>query len=300
MKTAAQIRAASSWCRKAPSPVVFVPTMGALHEGHASLIRKARRVADSTASRASTASTASTASKGSVVVSIFVNPRQFGPKEDLSRYPRPFAADRALCRNERVDLLFHPSVESMYAGDHSVSVHETTLSKGFCGASRVGHFDGVCTVVAMLFQIIAPDIAIFGEKDWQQLAVIRRMVRDLRMPVKIMAHPTIRENDGLALSSRNRFLTSEDRSVAPRIYESLKARSKEASEGEFSVARLRRDLIRDLSAIPGAKVEYAEIVNESTLSPMKKIGEGGTARALVALRLGVVRLIDNMALPSPR
>ena len=228
--------------------------MGALHEGHASLIRKARRVADSTASRASTASTASTASKGSVVVSIFVNPRQFGPKEDLSRYPRPFAADRALCRNERVDLLFHPSVESMYAGDHSVSVHETTLSKGFCGASRVGHFDGVCTVVAMLFQIIAPDIAIFGE----------------------------------------------DRSVAPRIYESLKARSKEASEGEFSVARLRRDLIRDLSAIPGAKVEYAEIVNESTLSPMKKIGEGGTARALVALRLGAVRLIDNMALPSPR
>jgi pantoate--beta-alanine ligase len=152
----------------------------------------------------------------------------------------------------------------------------------------------------MLFQIIAPDIAIFGEKDWQQLALIRRMVRDLRMPVKIMAHPTVRENDGLALSSRNRFLTSEDRSVAPRVYESLKARSKEASEGEVSVARLRRDLIRDLSAIPGAKVEYAEIVNESTLSPMEKIGEGGTARALVALRLGAVRLIDNMALPSPR
>ena len=259
--------------------------MGALHAGHASLIRQARRTAGP---------------KGSVVLSIFVNPTQFGPKEDLSRYPRPFAADRKLCREEGVDLLFHPSPEAMYARDHSVSIHEKSLSSGLCGASRPGHFDGVCTVVAMLFQIVAPDIAIFGEKDWQQLAVIRRMVRDLRMPVTIKGCRTVREKDGLALSSRNRFLSRENRSMAPRIYQTLKARSMDVAGGEVSVARLRRNLIMDLAAIPGASLDYAEIMHESTLSPLKKLDAKNPARALVAVRFGDVRLIDNMALPTPR
>ena len=259
--------------------------MGALHEGHASLIRQARRTAGT---------------KGSVVISIFVNPTQFGPNEDFTRYPRSFAADRDLCRKEGVDLLFHPSPQEMYARDHTVSVHEKSLSRVLCGASRPGHFDGVCTVVAMLFQIIAPDIAIFGEKDWQQLAVIRRMVRDLKMPVTIKGFRTVREKDGLAFSSRNRFLSRENRLMAPRIYQALKARSMEAAGGELSVARLRRNMIRDLASIPGASVDYAEIVDATNLSPLKKLDAASTARALVAVRFGNVRLIDNLALRTPR
>jgi pantoate--beta-alanine ligase len=284
VKTAARISAASLWCREASrrkGPVVFVPTMGALHEGHAALIRRARRAAGST---------------GSVVVSLFVNPTQFGPKEDLSRYPRPFAQDRVLCLREGVDLLFHPAPEEMYAGDASVMVRENSLSTGLCGASRPGHFDGVCTVVTMLFQIVRPEIAVFGEKDWQQLAVIRRMVRDLKMPVKILGHPIVREADGLALSSRNRLLTPEARSVAPRIYQALMAASMEAEAGEHSAARLRRSLLADLAAIPGAEVDYAEIVDGATLRPLKTLDGAPSARALVAVRLGSVRLIDNLRL----
>ena len=226
--------------------------MGALHEGHASLIRRARRVAGK---------------NGSVVVSIFVNPTQFGPKEDLTRYPRPFAQDVAICNQEGVDLLFHPTPSEMYEGDASVMVSESHLSIGLCGASRPGHFNGVCTVVAMFFNIIRPTIALFGEKDWQQLAIIRRMVRDLKMPIKIIAHPTVREEDGLALSSRNLLLTPAARTLAPRIYQALLATEMEAEEGE-------------------------------TLEPFKKLGDGISARSLVAVKLGSVRLIDNIRLPS--
>ncbi len=280
----------TAWRSKAISPVVFVPTMGALHEGHASLIRRARRLADRGGK------------KGRVVVSIFVNPKQFGPNEDLSEYPRPFAEDVALCKREGVDLLFHPSPREMYAVDNSVAVNESSLSLGLCGGSRPGHFDGVCTVVAMLFNIIRPDIAIFGEKDWQQLAVIRRMVRDLKIPVKIVCHPIVREEDGLALSSRNRLLLPESRLVAPRIYQALLASAMEAEAGEASVTRLRQGLKKDLAAIHGAEVDYVEIVDESTLAPLKKLTPQVKARALVAVRfcpLGTVsvRLIDNISLP---
>ena len=280
----------TAWRSKATSPVVFVPTMGALHEGHASLIRRARRLADRRGN------------KGSVVVSIFVNPKQFGPKEDLSLYPRPFAEDVALCRREGVDILFHPNPGEMYAENASVTVTESSLSLVLCGASRPGHFDGVCTVVAMLFNIVRPAITIFGEKDWQQLAVIRRMVRDLKIPVKIVGYPTVREEDGLALSSRNRLLSPESRLVAPRIYQALIASAMEAEAGETSVTRLRQQLSKELAAIPGAEVDYAEIVDESTLAPLNKLSPRVKARALVAVRLasakqGSVRLIDNLSLP---
>lgn len=280
----------TAWRSKATSPVVFVPTMGALHEGHASLIRRARRLAGANGK------------KGSVVVSIFVNPKQFGPKEDLLLYPRPFAEDVALCRREGVDLLFHPNPGEMYAEDASVTVTESSLSLVLCGASRPGHFDGVCTVVAMLFNIVRPAIAIFGEKDWQQLAVIRRMVSDLKIPVKIVGHPTVREEDGLALSSRNRLLSPDARRVAPRIYQALIASAMEAEAGETSVTRLRQQLSKELAAIPGAEVDYAEIVDESTLAPLNKLSPLVKARALVAVRLdsseqGSVRLIDNLSLP---
>jgi len=259
--------------------------MGALHGGHAALIRRARRLAG-------------THKGGRVVVSIFVNPKQFGPKEDLSRYPRPFDADHALCVREGVDLLYHPSVEEMYPSDASMTISEKALSRGLCGATRPGHFDGVCTVVAMLFNVVRPDIAVFGEKDWQQLAVIRRMVRDLKIPVKIQGHPTIREEDGLALSSRNRLLAPEARRMAPRIYQSLMGCAMQAAAGEVSVSRLQRDLLKDLASIPGSSVDYAEIVDQQTLAPISKLGVTTKARALVAVRLGAVRLIDNLPITT--
>ncbi|MEY2907180.1 MAG: hypothetical protein RLZZ408_1651 [Verrucomicrobiota bacterium] len=255
--------------------------MGALHEGHAALIRKARKLAGA---------------KGRVVVSIFVNPTQFGPKEDLAKYPRPFACDRMICRKEGADLLFHPTPAEMYAADASVKVRESSLATGLCGASRPGHFDGVCTVVTMLFNIVQPDIAVFGEKDWQQLAVIRRMVRDLAMPVNIISHPTVREEDGLALSSRNRLLTPEARRVAPRIHQALIATAMEAEAGEHRVARLRGGLMKELSAIPGAVVDYAEILDGQTLGSLKAAEPGTGARIFAAVRLGSVRLIDNLSI----
>jgi len=252
--------------------------MGALHEGHTALIRRARRLAGT---------------KGRVVVSIFVNPKQFGPSEDFSRYPRPFSQDRDLCESEGVDLLFHPSVEEIYEENTSVTVTEKSLSSGLCGFSRPGHFDGVCTVVDILFNVIRPDIAVFGEKDWQQLAVIRRMVRDLKMQVKIQGHPTVREEDGLALSSRNRLLLPGERLMAPRIYQALQGAAME-SEVVPAIGVIKRRLGRDLAAIPGAEIDYVEIVDEATLAPLKKISFGVRARALVSVHFGSVRLIDNL------
>ena len=285
MKSAARIVAATAWRRDLRGPVVFVPTMGALHSGHAALIRKARRIAGD---------------GGKVAVSVFVNPTQFGVGEDFSRYPRTLAADTALCRKEGADLLFAPSAGEMYSADASIMISERSLSKGFCGASRPGHFDGVCTVVAMLLNILRADAALFGEKDWQQVAVIRRMVRDLKIPVRIVTHPTVREKDGLALSSRNRLLTPEARRLAPRIFQALTAAAMEAESGETSVARLEKGLRRDLTGIPGAVLDYASIVDEGTLLAIKRLGKPHRARVLAAVRFGSVRLIDNLPIPSPR
>lgn len=194
------------WRQRATAPVVLVPTMGALHQGHLDLVREAKRLAGDL---------------GRVAVSIFVNPLQFGPGEDLDRYPRTLESDVAGCREAGADLVFAPSNSQIYHPDRSVQIIEQSLSKVLCGASRPGHFDGVCTVVAKLFNLFQPDAAVFGKKDFQQLAIIRRMVRDLDIPVRLHGMETVREADGLAMSSRNRYLTAEERAQAPALRASL-------------------------------------------------------------------------------
>lgn len=255
--------------------MVLVPTMGALHDGHAALVRCARKLAGE---------------NGSVVVSVFVNPIQFGPREDFSKYPRSWAHDLKICRAGGADLVFRPSVDQMYRDDRSVVVEENSLSRSLCGASRPGHFRGVCTVVAKLFLILRPDIAIFGEKDWQQLAIIRRMVRDLDFPVRIVGHPTIREPDGLAMSSRNDYLTADERAVAPGIYAALKMAVEAKRAGDILKAGRRR-----IEQIPGAKIDYLELVDAETIEPVRKFSR--PMRLAVAVFLGKARLIDNIAVP---
>ena len=286
MKKTTRISVARQFCRNAPGPLVLVTTMGALHEGHAALFRRARHVAGS---------------KGTVVVSIFVNPKQFAPTEDLSKYPRPLAADLALCQREKVDLVFHPSVEEMYTPDDSMKIEENQLSLGLCGRSRPGHFSGALTVIAKLFNILSPDVVIFGEKDWQQLALVRRLVRDFNYPIKVIGHPTVREHDHLALSSRNTYLSPEARALAPAIYQALQATAQRVKQGETSVSKLITATQRALTAISKASIDYIEIVNEATLQPLTKLQRGtAQARLLVAVRLGNTRLIDNQALLLPR
>lgn len=259
--------------------VVLVPTMGALHEGHATLLRKARKLAGR---------------GGRVVVSIFVNPTQFLPGEDLDAYPRPWRKDLAMCRELGVDLVFRPSADAMYPGDRSVQVVERALSRGLCGASRPGHFDGVCTVVAKLFHIVQPDEAVFGEKDFQQLAVIRRMVRDLDFPVRIRPVPTVREADGLAASSRNRYLSEAERVQAGCLYRSLRMTRKAWRGGVRDRCELLETLRCGVEEVPLARVDYAEIVDPESLEPW--MPSMPRARALLAARVGGTRLIDNMAL----
>lgn len=276
MKVAKSIAVFRTWRKTKPGRVVLVPTMGALHAGHAALIRSARKLAGR---------------RGVVVVSIFVNPTQFGQKEDFSSYPRPFRNDLSICRSAGADAIFAPPVEELYAGDASVAVEESHLSQTLCGRSRPGHFRGVCTVVAKLFLIVQPTQAVFGEKDWQQLAILRRMVRDLNFPVEMLGHPTIRERDGLATSSRNAYLTAGERAVAPRIHEALRraATKKSPPAIEASARKL-------LSAIPGARLDYAEAVEATSLQPLKNRTSPG--RLAAAVFLGKARLIDNIPLPA--
>ncbi len=250
--------------------------MGALHAGHAALVAKARRLAGE---------------EGTVEVSIFVNPTQFGPKEDFGSYPRRLAEDAALCRSFGADVIFAPSVEEMYAPDRSVFVDEGALSGVLCGKSRPGHFRGVCTVVAKLLLILQPDVAVFGEKDWQQLAIIRRMVRDLNIPVKVVGHATVREKDGLAMSSRNQYLTPEERTVAPGIQAALRKAAGQSSVG--AVLKTGRKLIEK---IPGARLDYLELVDAETLEPVKSLR--GKMRLATAVFLGKARLIDNIGVPA--
>lgn len=265
--------------RARTGPVALVPTMGALHHGHAALIKRAR---------------GAVGSDGTVVVSIFVNPLQFGPKEDLSRYPRPLSRDLALCRSLGVDVVFTPAAEKIIAPDASVFVDESgALTTGLCGASRPGHFRGVCTIVAKLFNITAPDIAVFGEKDWQQLAVIRRMVRDLDFGIRIIGHPIVREPDGLAVSSRNVYLSPDERRVAPQIFAALRASAEQATP-----AAIRKALARHLAKIPGARVDYIEVVHPDTLAPIRTIADG--ALVAIALFLGRTRLIDNIRIAASK
>ena len=256
--------------------------MGALHEGHAALIRKARKLAGN---------------RGTVAVTIFVNPKQFAAHEDLSKYPRPLAADLAICRRENADVVFNPSVEEMYASDHSIMIEESCLSRGLCGVSRPGHFSGAITVITKFLNIITPDVVVFGEKDWQQLALVRRLVRDLNYGIRVIAHPTIREDNSLALSSRNVYLQPEERTVAPQIYASLMATAKLACRGKTDVPELLKITRDALLTIPKIKIDYVSIVESDTLEPLTKLIPGKTnARLLIAVFLGKTRLIDNVSL----
>ena len=259
--------------------VALVPTMGNLHEGHLSLVRIARARADY------------------VILSDFVNPTQFGPNEDFDSYPRTFDEDAALCRAEGVSLLFHPAPGAMYAPDASVSLIETALSRYLCGASRPIHFNGVCTVVAKLFLLAQPHLAVFGEKDAQQLAVIRRMVRDLFFPVEIVPAPISREPDGLARSSRNRYLTPDQRAQAPVLQRSLQAAKTLFDSGERRTDALLAAVRDVLATAPDANVEYATLSDASTLVPLPSDALL-TAPVLLALavRFGATRLIDNVTL----
>lgn len=277
MKIAKTVAAVRSFRRlNAGSHLVLVPTMGALHHGHAALIRRARQLAGP---------------KGRVVVSVFVNPTQFGPKEDFSNYPRPWRNDLKVCRENGADLVFAPPVEEVYASDRSILVDENSLSRHLCGASRPGHFSGVCTVVSKLFLIVQPDVAVFGEKDWQQLAIIRRLVRDLNIPVNVVGHPTVREKDGLATSSRNVYLTPEERALAPSIHAALtKGAEQKSARTVLSTAQ------RLIEKIPGARLDYLQLVDAETLESVRKLDR--PMRLATAVFLGKARLIDNIAVPT--
>lgn len=279
MKCLTRLAAITRFVREAPRPLVLVPTMGALHAGHAALVRRARQLAGL---------------KGTVVVSIFVNPTQFGPREDFSRYPRTLKADQALSRKAGAEVILALQSDEMYPADFSTWVDELALTPGLCGASRPGHFRGVTTVVAKLFNLVQPDIAIFGQKDWQQLAVIRRMVRDLNFPIRIVGVPTVRETDGLALSSRNQYLTPAERTVAPQLSAALIAAKRRAAAGEKRAAVLLNETRRALAKIPGGELDYLELVDAETLAPIRRIDR--TATLAVAFKFSAARLIDNIQL----
>ena len=264
---------------RADGPVALVPTMGALHEGHLTLVREARKLA------------------AHVVVSIFVNPRQFGANEDLSSYPRPFERDCELLRGEGVSLLWNPDGEAMYPPGYATNISVSGVSEGQCGSARPGHFDGVATVVCKLFNQVRPDMALFGEKDWQQLAVIRRMARDLDLSLPkaeaILGVATVREPDGLAMSSRNAYLTAEERAQAaalPRAMQAAIAALRSGTAPVTAIAGLEQALI----AGGFASVDYAEFADADSLQVLSHLDDR-PARLLVAARIGKARLIDNMA-----
>jgi len=255
--------------------IALVATMGCLHDGHMSLIRKAKAAADI------------------VVVSIYVNPLQFGPNEDLDSYPRTFDADAKLCAEAGVDILFNPATLYPKNGP-KITLQASGLPDCLCGAKRPGHFDGVLTVVNILFNIVQPDIALFGEKDWQQLTIIRRMVADLQMPVDIIGVETGRESDGLALSSRNRYLTEQQRQQAQLLSQALKAMQQLAAQGETDITRLKAAAMQLLAAAD-IEPEYLDIRHPTSLKLKRSLNDR-PARAFIAARVGTARLIDNMPL----
>ena len=252
----------------------FVPTMGFLHEGHLSLVRRAREENDI------------------VVVSIFVNPTQFGPNEDYESYPRDFERDVKLLKELNVDVVFYPSVEEMYPKDFSTYVEETKLSRYLCGKSRPGHFRGVCTIVTKLFNIVRPTRAYFGQKDAQQFRVIKRMVRDLNMDVELVECPIVREHDGLAMSSRNIYLSGDERAQALALYNSLKLAENLIKSGERDAEVVKNAMKEFLSRYDKVKIDYVEIVDEETLEPVKHIE--GKVIVAIACWVGKARLIDNV------
>ena len=268
-----EVRAQVKEWKKQGLSVALVPTMGYLHEGHKSLMERARKENDK------------------VVVSIFVNPMQFGPNEDLESYPRDLDRDSKICEAAGVDLIFHPEVEEMYGPDFHAYVDMHTLPEKLCGASRPVHFRGVQTVVSKLFHIIPADRAYFGQKDAQQLAIIRRMVMDLNFDIEIIGCPIIREEDGLAKSSRNTYLSEEERKQAVILNQSLEAAMDAINAGEKDAAKVKQIIIDKLHTCPLAKIDYVEVVSFDTIQPIEKV-EGAVLIA-IAVYIGTTRLIDN-------
>jgi pantoate--beta-alanine ligase len=270
---AAMSRLSGTW-RSTGKRIGFVPTMGYLHEGHLTLVRKARELADRS------------------VVSIFVNPTQFGPNEDLDRYPRNLERDRKLLEQEGVDVLFHPAAQAMYPDGFQTFIRVGELSQGLCGADRPGHFDGVCTVVGKLFHIVDPHCAVFGAKDYQQLAVIRQMTSDLNMEVEVVAHPIVREEDGLAMSSRNVNLRAEERSAALSLSRAIALAQEHFRNGEKKAEKLQQMVEEYILSHAGTAVDYVALVDPDGLQPVSQVR--GDSMLLLAVKINNrVRLIDN-------
>ncbi len=272
IKDTKKLKEAISTLKKEGKTITFVPTMGALHEGHISLVKQAKKISDV------------------VIVSIFVNPTQFGPNEDFSRYPRQEEKDGEMLGKAKADILFMPSVDDMYPKGDTKKIEVKGLNKIMCVAFRPGHFDGVATIVNKLLSVVKPDIAIFGEKDWQQLAIVKKMTRDLKIPVKIIGGKTVREKDGLAMSSRNAYLSAEERKIAPELYKTLRGTAARIKQGDPVNEAL--DWARKHIKEAGFRLDYLELRNEETLEELKSFHK--SARLFVAAHLGKTRLIDNM------
>jgi pantoate--beta-alanine ligase len=279
VKTIAALQRLARQWQRTGTPVAFVPTMGYLHRGHLSLIRKARQCAGR---------------KGRVVVSIYVNPTQFGPDEDLVKYPRDLPRDKRLCAAAGADVVFTPTTGEMFPAGFSTWVVEEKLARGMEGASRPAHFRGVATVVAKLFQIVRPGFAVFGAKDFQQSAIIRRMARDLNFPVKIVVAPTVREADGLAMSSRNKYLSPAQRRQASVLWRAMQKAGSRVAKRPVSATVVKQELRRLIASEPEARLDYIAFYNPDTLEPEKKIRKG--TRIALAVYIGKTRLIDNAKL----
>lgn len=279
LRTVDSVRRWTKAQREAGRAIHFVPTMGYFHEGHLSLMRRAQQ------------------DNGAVIVSIFVNPLQFGAGEDLDRYPRDFERDRQMAESVGVGAIFYPDVAEMYPPGYQTEVRVKELSKPLCGRSRPGHFEGVATVVLKLFNIVTPDRAYFGMKDYQQLRVIQQLVRDMNLPVEIVPCPIVREPDGLAMSSRNVYLTPEERAAAIVPYRSLQWAQAQVESGERDAHKLREGVFQQIAAEPLARIDYVEVVDAETLQPVQRI-ERPTLIAL-AVFFGKARLIDNCLVAPP-
>jgi len=280
-RTIPETRAAVAEARSAGRRIGFVPTMGALHRGHLSLIEAARRDGTYT------------------VVSIFVNPTQFGPNEDYHKYPRDEEGDLRICEQAGVDLVFIPTVEEMYRPDAVTKIHVAKLTDTLCGVSRPGHFDGVATVCCKLFNIVQPDVAYFGRKDAQQLAVVRRMVRDLDIPVEVVGCPTVREENGLAVSTRNLYLTEAERQQAACLYRALCHARDRIQSGERTASKIVDSMRRIIEEAGPARIDYIRMVDPETMQPVERIS--GPVLVALAVHIGQARLIDNITVdPTSR
>jgi pantoate--beta-alanine ligase len=282
MKIISTVRSMAAWSerlRREGVAIGFVPTMGALHDGHRSLIRAARLRCDA------------------LVVSIFVNPEQFSPTEDLSAYPRPIARDRALCREEGVDVCFEPTARAMYPEGFQTTVTVPAVARRWEGAARPHHFAGVATVVTKLFGMVQPHLALFGQKDYQQAALVRQLVDDLNLGVAILVRPTVRERDGLAMSSRNVYLSPDERRVAPLLSQALHAGRQMIEGGMSDVAAIERTMRHTIEQVPAIHVEYLAVCDPDSLEPLSAAAD--RAVLLGAVRIGSIRLIDNLLVKMP-